>query len=70
MMAWLQNYMIVLETLFGKRCPLLKTYKRIRVTLINNNNNNNNQNIIQEPPETPEPPPPKPESSPPVSFSS
>jgi len=35
MMAWLQNYMIVLENLFGKRCPLLKTHKRLRVTLIN-----------------------------------
>ena len=35
LMAWLKNYMVVLQTLFGKLYPLLQTHQRLRVTIIN-----------------------------------
>ena len=34
LMAWVKNYMTVLLILFGKSCPLLQDYERIRNTLV------------------------------------
>ena len=35
LMTWLKDYMVVLQTLFEKLCPLLQTHQRLRVTIIN-----------------------------------